>query len=112
MPDSHFEFPILRPTPNVVCAVSRIESKKEMKASTQLAPKLAVQADIELVLTSVLLFGITTMVRFVIAPSPISRLLPRSRIAIPTSQKPTLDCGTKISFREFRPRDEFVRSAI
>lgn len=31
---------------------------------------------LELILTTVLLFGITTIVRFVIAPSPISRLVP------------------------------------
>jgi glycerol uptake facilitator-like aquaporin len=55
---------------------SRIESKKDMTRSTLSVPKVVLHAGIELVLTSFLLFGITTIVRFVIAPSPISRLLP------------------------------------
>jgi glycerol uptake facilitator-like aquaporin len=60
---------------------SHIESKKEIKTSAPAVRKLAVgklalHSVIELVLTSFLLFGITTIVRFVIAPSPISRLLP------------------------------------
>src|SRR5580658_3314185 len=63
-----------------VATASRIESKQEMKTATlwirKLAfGKLALHRGIELVLTSVLLFGITTIVRFVIAPSAISRLL-------------------------------------
>jgi glycerol uptake facilitator-like aquaporin len=58
-----------------------LKASKEMKTSTlsirKLAfGKLALHSGIELVLTSVLLFGITTIVRFVIGPSPISRLLP------------------------------------
>lgn len=55
---------------------SRIESKKGMNTSALSVGKLALHSGIELVLTSFLLFGITTIVRFVIAPSPISRLLP------------------------------------
>jgi glycerol uptake facilitator-like aquaporin len=64
-----------------VVTASRIESKKEMNTSAPTVRKLAVgmlalHSVIELVLTFFLLFGITTIVRFVIAPSPISRLLP------------------------------------
>lgn len=47
-----------------------------MKTSILSVPKLALHGGIELVLTSLLLFGITTIVRFVVASSPISRLLP------------------------------------
>jgi glycerol uptake facilitator-like aquaporin len=47
-----------------------------MKTSALSVGKLALHGGIELVLTSFLLFGITTMVRFVIGPSPISHLLP------------------------------------
>jgi glycerol uptake facilitator-like aquaporin len=47
-----------------------------MKTSVPSVGKLALHSGIELVLTSVLLFGITTIVRFVIAPSPVSRRLP------------------------------------
>jgi glycerol uptake facilitator-like aquaporin len=47
-----------------------------MKTSTLSLRQLALHGGIELVLTAFLLFGITTIVRFVIAPSPISRLLP------------------------------------
>jgi glycerol uptake facilitator-like aquaporin len=48
-----------------------------MKTSALSVGKLALHSGIELVLTSVLLFGVTTIVRFVIAPSPISRLVQR-----------------------------------
>jgi|SRR5580658_4117557 len=47
-----------------------------MKTPALSVGKLALHGGIELVLTSLLLFGITTIVRFVIAPTPISRLLP------------------------------------
>lgn len=54
-----------------VAIASRIESKKEMKTLVPVG-KLALHSGIESMLTSALLFGITTIVRFVIAPSPIS----------------------------------------
>jgi glycerol uptake facilitator-like aquaporin len=53
-----------------------LKSKRETKPSALSVGKLALHGGIELVLTSFLLFGITTIVRFVIAPSPISRLFP------------------------------------
>jgi glycerol uptake facilitator-like aquaporin len=55
-----------------------------MKTSVPSVGKLVLHSGIELVLTSVLLFGITTIVRFVIAPSPISRLLPGTHLELLT----------------------------
>src|SRR4029077_3583025 len=37
---------------------------------------------LELILTSVLLFGVTTIVRFVVGPSPISRAVPAIHIEL------------------------------
>lgn len=39
-------------------------------------------SSLELILTSVFLFGVTTVVRFVIGPSPISRALPRIHVEL------------------------------
>ena len=41
-----------------------------------------IAAALELILTSVLLFGVTTIVRFVIGPSPISRAFPQIHIEL------------------------------
>ena len=38
--------------------------------------RLARDSGIELILTSILLFGVVTIVRWVIGPSPISRAIP------------------------------------
>jgi hypothetical protein len=38
---------------------------------------------LELILTSILLFGVTTIVRFVVGPSPISRVFPQIHVEIP-----------------------------
>jgi glycerol uptake facilitator-like aquaporin len=46
------------------------------------AKELARHSAIELVLTSILLFGVTTIVRFVIGPSPISRALPQIHVEL------------------------------
>ena len=37
---------------------------------------------LELILTCVLLFGVTTFVRFVVGPSPISRALPQIHVQL------------------------------
>src|SRR5437667_5801155 len=37
---------------------------------------------LELILTSILLFGVTTMVRFVVGPSPISRAFPQIHVEL------------------------------
>ena len=39
--------------------------------------ELARHSALELILTSILLFGVTTIVRFVVGPSPISRAFPQ-----------------------------------
>ena len=46
------------------------------------AAQLVWHSVLELILTSILLFGITTIVRFVIGPSPISRMLPQIHIEL------------------------------
>src|SRR5882672_691699 len=43
---------------------------------------LARHSAIELILTSILLFGVTTIVRFVIGPSPISRAFPQIHVEL------------------------------
>ena len=53
--------------------------------STTTQPRLGTlirQSGLELILTSVLLFGITTIVRFVVGPSPISRALPQIHVQL------------------------------
>jgi glycerol uptake facilitator-like aquaporin len=53
--------------------------------STTTQPQLSTlirQSGLELILTSVLLFGITTIVRFVVGPSPISRALPQIHVQL------------------------------
>ena len=37
---------------------------------------------LELILTSILLFGVTTIVRFVVGPSPISRAFPQIHVEL------------------------------
>src|SRR2546423_4062712 len=44
--------------------------------------ELARHSALELILTSVLLFGVTTIVRFVVGPSPISRALPQIHVQL------------------------------
>ncbi len=44
--------------------------------------ELARRSVLELILTAILLFGVTTIVRFVVGPSPISRALPRIHIEL------------------------------
>jgi glycerol uptake facilitator-like aquaporin len=44
--------------------------------------QLAQHSAIELILTSVLLFGITTLVRFAVGPSPISRAFPQIHVEL------------------------------
>src|SRR5438270_7146887 len=44
--------------------------------------ELAQHSAIELILTSILLFGVTTIVRFVVGPSPISRAFPQIHIEL------------------------------
>src|ERR1700687_1511562 len=44
--------------------------------------ELAWHSAIELILTSILLFGVTTIVRFVVGPSPISRAFPQIHVEL------------------------------
>src|ERR1700686_4189855 len=44
--------------------------------------KLARHSALELILTSTLLFGVTTIVRFVVGPSPISRAFPQLHVEL------------------------------
>src|ERR1700733_326042 len=44
--------------------------------------ELARHSAIELILTSILLFGVTTIVRFVVGPSPISRTFPQIHVEL------------------------------
>ena len=52
-------------------------------AQLQVGP-LIFHSMLELILTCVLLFGVTTIVTFVVGPSPISRALAASERASPT----------------------------
>src|ERR1700686_551779 len=45
--------------------------------------ELARHSAIELILTSILLFGVTTIVRFVVGPSAISRAFPQIHVELP-----------------------------
>jgi glycerol uptake facilitator-like aquaporin len=53
-----------------------------MAAGRSQTVELAQHSVLELILTSVLLFGVTTAVRFVIGPSPISRALPQIHVEL------------------------------
>ena len=44
--------------------------------------ELARHSALELILTSILLFGVTTIVRFVVGPSPISRAFPQIHVEL------------------------------
>src|ERR1700745_732477 len=44
--------------------------------------ELARHSAVELILTSILLFGVTTMVRFVVGPSAISRAFPQIHVEL------------------------------
>src|SRR5260370_28440746 len=44
--------------------------------------ELALHTAIELILTSILLFGVTTIVRFVVGPSAISRAFPQIHVEL------------------------------
>src|SRR5262245_16022463 len=52
-----------------------------MKAQLQTGPIIR-HSVLELILTSVLLFGVTTIVRFVVGPSPISRGIPQIHVEL------------------------------
>ena len=44
--------------------------------------ELARHSALELMLTAILLFGVTTIVRFVVGPSPISRAFPQIHVEL------------------------------
>src|SRR5258708_24588104 len=44
--------------------------------------EVARHSALELILTSILLFGVTTIVRFVVGPSPISRVFPQIHVEL------------------------------
>ncbi len=49
---------------------------KVLTVNRSLWRKVALHSGVELMLTAILLFGITTIVRFIVGPSPISRAIP------------------------------------
>jgi glycerol uptake facilitator protein/aquaporin Z len=54
-----------------------------MNTTAQLQPGPIIrQSALELILTAVLLFGVTTIVRFAVGPSPISRALPQIHVEL------------------------------
>jgi glycerol uptake facilitator-like aquaporin len=53
----------------------------EVRSTSQLGSLIRNSA-LELILTSALLFGVTTIVRFVVGPSPISRALPQIHVQL------------------------------
>jgi len=62
--------------------VSRSEERRvNTTAQSHLGP-LVRHSMLELFLTAVLLFGVTTIVRFAVGPSPISRALPQVQVEL------------------------------
>ena len=57
--------------------VSRSEERRMITTAQSQFSRLIRHSALELFLTAVLLFGVTTIVRFAVGPSPISRALPQ-----------------------------------
>lgn len=73
----------MKPGCGVSDAIVSHSDKRHMSTAAQLqVGPLIFHSMLELILTCVLLFGVTTIVRFVVGPSPISRALPQIHVEL------------------------------